>query len=158
MKETIKNLKKVYILGFIVLMIDQFIKAVVSTNLQINQSFILIKKFLTITLVHNTGAAFGIFEGGKIFFILIGVLAIILISLFIKNSEYVDGLSIFVYSLLLGGIFGNLVDRIIHGYVIDYISFNFLNYNFPIFNFADICIVVSIALIVISTLREDVWK
>ncbi len=153
-----ENLKKVYILGFIVLMIDQFIKAVVSTNLQINQSFILIKKFLTITLVHNTGAAFGIFEGGKIFFILIGVLAIILISLFIKNSEYVDGLSIFVYSLLLGGIFGNLVDRIIHGYVIDYISFNFLNYNFPIFNFADICIVVSIALIVISTLREDVWK
>ena len=152
-----ENLKKVYILGFIVLMIDQFIKAVVSTNLQINQSFILIKKFLTITLVHNTGAAFGIFEGGKIFFILIGVLAIILISLFIKNSEYVDGLSIFVYSLLLGGIFGNLVDRIIHGYVIDYISFNFLNYNFPIFNFADICIVVSIALIVISTLR-DVWK
>ena len=138
-----ENLKKVYILGFIVLMIDQFIKAVVSTNLQINQSFILIKKFLTITLVHNTGAAFGIFEGGKIFFILIGVLAIILISLFIKNSEYVDGLSIFVYSLLLGGIFGNLVDRIIH---------------FPIFNFADICIVVSIALIVISTLREDVWK
>lgn len=150
--------KKIYILSIAFLIIDQFIKAVISTNMNLYDSFTLINNFLNITLVHNKGAAFGLFEGGRLLFIVIAIITLVLVSLFIKNSNYVSKLNVFVYSLLLGGVLGNLIDRIIYGYVIDYINFSFLNFNFPIFNFADICIVFSIILIIVSTIREDLWK
>lgn len=153
-----RNLSKIYILSILFLGFDQFIKVIVSSNMNLYDSFTLINSFLNITLVHNKGAAFGMFEGGRLFFILIALVTIILTSLFIKNSSYISKLDITVYSLLLGGIIGNLIDRIIHGYVIDYIDFNFLGFNFPIFNFADICIVLSIFLIIINTIREDLWN
>ena len=152
------NLSKIYILSILFLGFDQFIKVIVSSNMNLYDSFTLINNFLNITLVHNKGAAFGMFEGGRLFFILIELITIILTSLFIKKSSYISKLDIAVYSLLLGGIIGNLIDRIIHGYVIDYIDFNFLGFNFPIFNFADICIVLSILLIIINTIREDLWN
>lgn len=53
---------------------------------------------------------------------------------------------------MIGGILGNLFDRIIYGYVIDYLDFYIFGYNFPIFNIADICIVISVILIIIDTL------
>lgn len=60
-----------------------------------------------------------------------------------------------IYGILLGGIIGNLIDRIIYGYVIDYLNFNIFGYNFPVFNFADICIVISIFIIIIEILKGD---
>lgn len=152
------NLSKIYILSILLLGFDQFIKTIISSNMNLYDSFTLINNFFNITLVHNKGAAFGMFEGGRLFFILIALVTIVLISLFIKKSSYISKLDLTVYSLLLGGILGNLMDRIIHGYVIDYINFNFLSFNFPIFNFADICIVISIILIIINTIREDLWS
>ena len=61
----------------------------------------------------------------------------------------------FIYSLLLGGVLGNLLDRIIHGYVIDYISLNIFGYHFPIFNFADICIVLGVILLIYAVLKGE---
>ena len=61
-------------------------------------------------------------------------------------------------SMLYGGIIGNFIDRIIYGYVIDYLEFIIINYNYPIFNFADICIVISVIGIVIKSIWEDVCK
>ena len=72
-----------------------------------------------------------------------------------KNVELLDTLT---YSLLLGGVAGNLIDRIIHGDVIDYIGLKIFGYNFPIFNFADICIVLSVILIFASMIKGDLWK
>ena len=152
------NLKSVYLFSAIFFIIDQAIKIFLSNNIALNQSYPLIKNFFSITLVHNTGAAFSIFTGNTIFLILIGVVCIIAISLYLKRIGYLADLDIFIYSLLIGGVLGNLVDRIVQGYVIDYLSVNFGGYYFPIFNFADICIVVSIGLIIINTIREDLWK
>ena len=55
----------------------------------------------------------------------------------------------------MGGIFGNLLDRIIHHSVIDYLSFNIINYSFPIFNLADIGITVGVVLLLIESIRKD---
>ena len=55
--------------------------------------------------------------------------------------------------MLIGGILGNLFDRIIYGYVIDYLDFYILGYNYPVFNIADMCIVISVFLIIIDTIR-----
>ena len=65
-----------------------------------------------------------------------------------KKENY-NKYEIIGYSLLLSGAIGNLIDRIIYGYVIDYLDFRILGYNYPIFNFADMCIVIGLVLIII---------
>lgn len=153
-----QHLKNVYIISLIMVIIDQFIKAVVSYNMHLYDTFTLIKGFLDINLVHNTGAAFSFLQGGRVLFIVIALIVILLISMYINSNDDVDKKKTLIYSLLLGGIVGNLIDRIIHGYVIDYISFTIINYKFPVFNFADICIVIAVIIALIFTVKEDLWN
>ena len=153
-----KGFKSVLFFGLIFTIIDQVVKIVLSNKMIINQTFIIIKDFFSITLVHNTGAAFSILMGSRWLLTFIGIAALIGLVIYILKLEEIDDIDIFVYSLLLGGITGNLIDRVVHGYVIDYLSFNFGNYYFPIFNFADICIVVAILIILFRMIKEDLWK
>ena len=67
-------------------------------------------------------------------------------------------MDLFIYSLFIAGVLGNLVDRLVYGYVIDYLSFNFGNFFFPIFNFADIYIVLSVIMYMIRVIKGDLWK
>lgn len=152
------RLKDVLFFGIIFVIVDQIIKVVLSSKMIVNQTYIIIKDFFSISLVHNTGAAFSILSDNTWVLILIGVLALIGLILYISKIEVIDDIDMYVYALLIGGITGNLIDRIIHGYVIDYLSFKFGNYYFPIFNFADICIVLAILIILIRMIKEDVWK
>lgn len=145
-----KKLRNIYIFSILFLLIDQIIKIFISSKMILNQSIILIKNFFNITYVHNTGAAFSILSGARMFFILIGLFTLIFLALYIRRLEEIDELDKFSYPLLLGGILGNLIDRIIYGYVIDYISLNIFGYHFPIFNFADMCIVIGVILIFIK--------
>ena len=153
-----KKLKDVCFFSIIFLVIDQAIKFYLSTKMFLNQSNILIKNFLNLTYVHNTGAAFSILEGNTWLLIIIGILAVIGLIFYIGKLVHIGDFDMFTYSLLLGGILGNLIDRIIYGYVIDYISLNIFGYHFPIFNFADMCIVISVILIFISGVKGDLWK
>lgn len=145
-------------LGIIFLIADQMVKLILNNRMIINQTIVVVKNFFSITLVHNEGAAFSMLMGSRYLFIFIGIAVIIGLILYIKKMEFIDDFDIFIYALLIGGILGNLIDRIFYGYVIDYLSFNFGNYFFPIFNFADICIVGSIILFLIRMIREDLWK
>lgn len=153
-----KKLKHVCFFAIIFLVIDQAIKFYLTSNMVVNQTNIIIKDFLNITYVHNTGAAFSLFSNHTWLLIIIGILAVIGLIIYIGKNVHITDFDVFTYSLLLGGILGNLLDRIIHGYVVDYISLNIFGYHFPIFNFADICIVVSVILIFLSTLKGDLWK
>ena len=153
-----KKLKHVCFFAIIFLVIDQAIKFYLSSKMIVNQTNILIKNVLNITYVHNTGAAFSLFSGYTWILIIIGVLALVGLTFYVGKMEHITDFDVFAYSLLLGGVAGNLLDRIIHGYVIDYISLNIFRYHFPIFNFADICIVGSVILIFASALKGDLWK
>lgn len=153
-----KNLKNILTFGTVFILIDQIVKIVISSKMIVNQTFIVIKNFFSILLVHNTGAAFSILSNSRILLIVIGLIALIGLIFYIKKLEKIDSVDIYAYSLLLGGIVGNLIDRIVYGYVIDYLSFKFGNYYFPIFNFADICIVVSILILLIKIIKEDLCK
>ena len=153
-----KKLKDVYFFAVVFLVVDQIIKLFLSSKMVVNQTAILIKNFLNITYVHNTGAAFSILEDKLWLLIIIGILAIIGFTFYIAKLEYLSDFDVFTYALLLGGVFGNLIDRIIHGYVIDYIGLNIFGYHFPIFNFADMCIVVGVFLIFGSAIKGDLWK
>lgn len=153
-----KKLKDVCFFSIIFLVIDQAIKFYLSSNMVVNQSTILVKNFLNITYVHNNGAAFSLFSGNRWLLVGIGVLAVIFILCYVGKLAEITDFDMFTYSLLLGGVLGNLIDRIIYGYVIDYISLNIFGYHFPIFNFADICIVVSVILIFFNMIKGDLWK
>ena len=153
-----KKLTGVIFFSLIVLAIDQAIKMYLSETMIFNQTTVLFKNFLNITLVKNTGAAFSILSDSIWLLIGIGVLATIGILIYVGKMVDLNDLDVFTYSLLLGGVLGNLVDRIFRGYVVDYISLNIFGYHFPIFNFADICIVGSVILIFMSMVKGDLWK
>ena len=153
-----EKLKGILFFSAMFVIVDQILKLFLNSKMIVNQSIILIRKFFSITLVHNTGAAFSIFSESRYFLIAIGIIAIIGLLFYIKKLEVIDDFDVFTYALLFGGILGNLIDRIVYGYVIDYLSFNFGNFYFPVFNFADICIVISILLILSKMIKEDLWK
>ena len=84
------------------------------------------------------------------------MIALFIIIRFIFKEENLTKLDILSYGLLLGGITGNFIDRILRGFVIDFLDFYIFGYDFPVFNIADIMIVVSVIIMVISYLRGDI--
>jgi len=108
----------------------------------INNDFLLFR----LDFVKNYGAAFNIFNGSRIFLSIISIIfSIILINLILRKNS-INFLDLYSYSFLLGGTFGNGIDRIARGYVIDFINLNFI--NFPVFNIADISINIGFIIII----------
>ncbi len=122
--------------------IDQVVKYFVVSNLEQYKSIKLIPNFFYMTFVKNEGAAFSILDGGRWIFVIIGLLALILIIRYIFLDKKIKRYDVVSYSLVIGGIAGNLIDRIVQGSVVDYLDFYILGYNAPVFNFADMCIVI----------------
>ena len=145
-------MKRIISYSFILVLIDQIIKVVVSN---MKNNIVIIKNFFSLTYVENTGAAFSILESKRIFLIIIAIGALYLIYKFLIKDKKLKKIEILTYSLLIGGIVGNLIDRIIYGYVIDYLEFILFNHYMPIFNFADICIVIGTILFLFETIKED---
>lgn len=140
--------KKIIIIALITFLIDQIIKYFVYNYLSIIK---IIPNIFSLYYVENKGIAFSMMNHKTI---LIIILSIILIAVLINilNKDYIkkgnnSKLITISFGLMFGGIFGNLIDRITRGLVIDYISI----LDFPIFNFADICITIGIILILISS-------
>ena len=146
--------KKVYIITLLSFIIDQVSKALVSTCFSLNESVRLINNFLYLNYINNTGASFSILTNKKYLLIVLSLIAIVIIIRYIntfKNTIF----NRIGLGLLLGGILGNLSDRILFGYVKDFISLYIFGYSFPIFNIADICIVVGVIILIISILRGE---
>ncbi len=144
----------IYKITAIVLMLDQFIKIIINHNMKLNTHIDIIPNFFSIFYVRNTGAAFSILEDNTIFLVIISAVFVVLIDRYIKKEEKFSKLGVISLGMIMGGIFGNLIDRIIHHSVIDYLSFTVLEYNFPIFNLADIGITVGVALYILSLILE----
>ena len=138
--------------SMIIFIIDQIVKLFVGFSLELNTSITVFRNFFYISNVHNYGAAFSVLYGNRIFLVIVSVITLVLVYYFLLKNKKFDWFNIILYSLLIGGILGNLFDRIIYGYVVDYLDFYIFGYNFPIFNIADICIVISVILIIIDTL------
>lgn len=137
---------------FVIVILDQLIKLMVISFLDLYQSVNLIKNFFMITLTYNYGAAFSILSGNT--YLLIVISMIVLVLLFNKLKEE-DSL---LYSFIIGGILGNLIDRVFRGYVVDYISFSVFGRYMPIFNLADIFITIPIILLIIISIKEELCK
>lgn len=141
-------MKKIGIISLIVIIIDRILKVLVTNNFVLNVRNKIIDGFFYITNCHNEGAAFSLFSGNVLFLIFITLIVLFLIYRTI-NKENVNKIGILAYGLLLGGILGNLYDRIFYGYVIDYLDFVIFKFNFAIFNLADAAIVVGAILLIV---------
>lgn len=140
--------KKILFISSGLIIIDQLIKLLVLNTMYLYQSIKVIPNFLYLTYVENDGAAFSILQGGRWFFVITGVIALILFFKFIFDDTKISKFDILCYSLVTSGIVGNLIDRLFHGKVIDYIDFRLFGIDTPVFNFADICIVVGALMII----------
>lgn len=147
--------KKVVIITLIGLLIDQISKLIISNNLNLYEKIPIIREFFNITYVQNEGAAWGILDGNVFLLITITIVALFFICRFIFKDNSINKIEGSAYGMLLGGILGNLIDRIVHNYVIDFLDFKIFNYDFPVFNIADSLIVISVILLVFTCFRGD---
>ena len=138
------------------IIIDQIMKLVIIKNIY-NSEITLISGVLNLTYVENTGGAFGIGNNGTMMFVIVNIIIIVLITKFIISKK--DEISTYILiglSLILAGGIGNLIDRVFRGFVVDYIDFNPL-IKYPVFNIADIFVVVGCVIIGIN-LFVDIVK
>ena len=140
--------KKLAIFTIVFIFIDQLIKNLVNLYMNVDESIVLLKNVLNITYVHNYGAAFSMLTGARWILVLITIVALNVIYIFFIKNKKLNKYQTIVYSMLLGGIVGNLIDRFFYGYVIDYIDIRL--FNFAIFNIADSLIVISVILLIVE--------
>lgn len=145
---------KFFVINIILITIDQIFKYYILINKE-NLPNNIINGVLNFTYCENRGIAFGIGQGGAKIFALMTLLMIIVALIYIAfEFNKLKGLTVFGIALVISGGIGNLIDRLFRGYVIDYIDFSEI-VDFPIFNFADICIVVGVIIIGISYLKNE---
>ena len=137
------NIKFVLIL-FTIISLDQFSKLLINDNYFFNKDFII----FSFKYIRNYGAAFNIFSGNRIFLSLISILSSIILIYFIFFKENINLLNKYGLSFILAGSLGNGIDRIIKGYVIDFINIEI--FDFPIFNIADISINIGCILLIFN--------
>lgn len=146
--------KKIYIISLIIFILDQITKSLISTYLKLNKSIEIIKDFFYIRYINNKGASWGILENNRFLLIGLSIIAIIMIIRYSYSFKKTK-LNTYGFGLLLGGILGNLSDRLIFGYVKDFLDFIIFRYDFPVFNIADISIVIGVVLLIISILKGE---
>ncbi len=151
-----KNKEKIYSMTALFLIFDQIIKLFIKTKMNLLDQIKVIPNFFSIFYIENKGAAFSILEGQRIFLILISFIILFIIDRYITKENIKDKHLIVYYGMIIAGILGNLIDRLLYDGVIDYLAFKIFGYDFPVFNLADICIVVGVILLII---REFIiWR
>ena len=137
-------------------LLDFITKYIVIAYMDLNQTIPLINNIFHLTYVRNTGAAFSMLSGQRIFLILLPLLIIAAILVFVIVKKPKNKLLLLSLSMIASGGIGNLIDRIRFGYVIDFFDFRLI--NFPVFNVADIFVTVGAAIFIILLLfsKEDI--
>lgn len=149
-----KSKQKIYSIASIVIMVDLILKFIVSAKLVENDIIKVIPNFFSIYYLKNTGAAFSILQNSTVFLVILSALILLVLNNYIDKEKDLNRRSEISLGMVIGGIFGNMIDRIINHSVTDFISFRIFNYNFPVFNIADIGITVGVFLLLISVLKD----
>ncbi|MBR6523793.1 MAG: signal peptidase II [Clostridia bacterium] len=134
---------------------DILSKYIVTAKMSVGQSIPLWEKVFHLTYVRNTGAAFSMLEGQRIFLIAVPIIVILAVIIYTIVKKPKSKLLMLSFAMIISGGIGNLIDRIRFGYVIDFLDFRLI--NFPVFNVADIWVTLGAALFVCLLLfsKED---
>ena len=146
--------KKPYIIAFFFFIIDLISKQLVMNLMNLSEEIKIIDNFFYLTYTKNSGAAWSILENKRILLLIVTVFVLFLINKYI-NKEKLSKLESFTYGMIIGGIVGNLFDRIFYQAVTDFLDFRIFGYNYPIFNLADCFIVIGVILLIIMSIRSE---
>ena len=142
-----------FFIFFVLVAFDLLSKKIVFDLIDLH-TFIPLIFFLDLTHIHNFGVSFGLFSGliSPWILIILGLLVVAFIFYLMKSAS--DTLEEWGLLIIISGAISNIIDRILNGYVIDFINFHYKSFFWPAFNFADIYITIGIIMIVINILRK----
>ncbi len=144
-----------WIISVGIIAFDQISKAYVSHSLFLGESIPIIRNMFHLSLVYNTGVAFGLFKNYGLVFVAISLFVIgYIVRDSISNQKYYSRRKQIAFSLILGGACGNVIDRLHFGYIVDFLDFRI----WPVFNIADSAITIGIALLAYSLLKKPVTR
>lgn len=136
-----------------IIILDQIAKFIIRNNLSQNQQFEIINNHFYFTFIKNKGAAFGILQNQRLFFIIVTIIFIFFLIYLYKSFFRKNIITKIALIFLLGGSTGNLIDRVLFHYVTDFIALDIFDfYKFPIINIADIFIFFGVLLLVFQLL------
>ena len=136
------------------IVVDQISKFIAATYLTKVDTVPIIKDVLHLTYVENRGAAFGILKNHRWIFITISALAIIVITVILFKGAVENRLQCFSLALIVSGGIGNMIDRLLLGYVVDFIDFRLI--NFAVFNLADSIVCIGAGILIFSLIVDIV--
>lgn len=154
MEAAINMNRKIFAVSVITLLIDQITKILISIFIGTNEVIAIIKNFFSIHFIENYGAAWSLFNYKVEILVIASIVALLILTRYMYCFQTTKRNNI-AFGLLFGGIFGNLIDRVFLGYVRDFLSFKFINYQYPIFNFADIAIVLGVFLLIVAIIKGE---
>ncbi len=145
-----------YILAAIfIVAFDQITKILTSRIFLLGESEVIIPNILSFANVHNEGAAFGILQGARVFFIIMTLAVILLVTIYIVRTKPQSKLERWALCFMAGGAVGNFIDRAAFGYVRDFIMVEFI--DFPVFNIADCFVCIGAGLYILYAF-SDIFK
>ncbi len=133
--------------------IDQYSKYVITSYFELGQSKTIIENFFCLNYVQNFGAGFSIMQNARTTFLIITPVCLVLFCYLLYKAK--DNLSKAALLLMIGGTIGNFIDRIVTTYVVDFLSFNILGWDFPVFNLADTFLTIGVILYIICLILEE---
>ncbi|MCR8968857.1 signal peptidase II [Facklamia sp. 7083-14-GEN3] len=142
-----------FIITAAIIILDQSLKIWTQNYLTMNQAVEIIPNFFQLNYIQNTGAGWGLFDGQRFFLIGVTFLVIFYLVYLIWKNRYYSLWAKLAYALLLGGAVGNLIDRLLRGYVVDMLQIRL--FDFPIFNLADTSLTLGVILLIIMVIWTD---
>ncbi|MDD5678174.1 MAG: signal peptidase II [Kiritimatiellae bacterium] len=143
---------RVLSLSFVIVVLDQWLKLLIRQKFHLGESLPVIPGYFNLTYLRNTGAVWGILQHQNEWLVVLSFGVLILMAVFYRwlvDDRRVHCLAI---GCMIGGIIGNLIDRIKLGWVIDFLDFHWAANHWPCFNLADAAICVGVAIYAVSTL------
>jgi signal peptidase II len=153
--------QKYYAISLLVLLLDHLTKWAVRANMDLHSTIELVPNYLNLSYVQNSGVAFGLLadieSAWKPYFLAaIAAVAVVVIFVYSSRTPLTRMLLQTALAIILGGILGNFMDRIVHGFVVDFIEFHIYDsFHWPNFNVADSAITIGIALLLLDTIKNS---
>ncbi|MGX7111381.1 signal peptidase II [Gemella cuniculi] len=146
----------IFMLMCLLILLDQLSKNFIVNNFTLGESKELIANFFSITSHRNRGAAWGIMQDSRLFFLVVTIIFLAILSYYLFSQRgKLTNLDKCTFALIYAGAIGNFMDRLIRFEVVDFLDFKIFGYDFPIFNLADCFICVGVAFLVIRIYKEE---
>jgi signal peptidase II len=151
-------MKFIFLISLPLYLLDQVTKQLVLHTVSPDQPRVVVRDFLDLVNVTNTGAAFGSFKNNNTFFVILSCCALLFVVTLLVRRRTPDAWRDVSLALLLAGVLGNLTDRLLYGHVIDFLLFDLhvpLAHPWPAFNVADSCICIAVLCFIVHSFRQN---